>query len=84
MQENNITLDTITEHSDDVHNDRSNKIQVTKICRIMKRTVRHIKPTLILAEQYLRDQMSKNTDQFQHGDDIYSSCEQDVSPNHRH
>ena len=42
-----------------------------KTCKIMTRAARGVKTTLKLVEQYLRDHMSKQSDTYICGDDLY-------------
>ena len=50
---------TVVEKDDPNHNDRSYKIHVTKNGWLINRNSKYVKVTLITAEQYLRDQLSK-------------------------
>ena len=48
------THDTIAEHSDEVQNDRSYKIRITKIGRLLIWAAKPVQPTPISAKPYLK------------------------------
>ena len=50
---------TIIDNSDNDHNSKSYRTQITKMDRVVTRTARHLSTASILAEQYHKDQMSK-------------------------
>ena len=55
------THGTITKHSDNEHNGRFTKIVITKRCTVVAQITRHVKPTPILAHQYLSKTRYQNT-----------------------
>ena len=52
--------------------------------KTVTRTNRHVKATLILAYQYLRDHMSKQSNTYIYRDDLYRHYKQNTSPSRMH
>ena len=50
-------------------------MQIMKTGRIVTSTTRQVKTSSILAEQYIRDHMSKLNDQYSYSDDKYRQHE---------
>ena len=46
------------DHGNDENNDWFYRIHITERGKVVTRTARHVKQTLISAEQYIRDQMA--------------------------
>ena len=44
---------------------------IMKMNRVVMRTIKHVKQTLISAKQYLRDQTAKHDDHYKYRDNIY-------------
>ena len=54
-----LTHGTVVRHLSNYHDGRSYKIRVSKTGCIITRTDRHVKTTLIIAEEYLRNAVAK-------------------------
>ena len=61
---------TITDYGDNDHNGSSYRIWVLKRGRMLTITAWHVKTTLILAEQYLRAHMPKQSDAYMYRDNV--------------
>ena len=71
----------ITEHGANDHNERSYRIQIKKMDRIVTMTVRHVRVAPILTEHYLRDLISKHTYKYICKGDLFRQYEQNMRPN---
>ena len=55
---------TIIDHCDSDHSGRSYRIHIMKTGKVVTKIAGHIKTTPVLAEEYLREQILKQSDKY--------------------